>query len=101
MRARLQGKTSTTRTTSNEPSRRALARFSSARWTKIGLTKDVLVDGHLDLSPVLRQAVKSQNSLNGELTHGFDSTEVHAGAENGRDPAIGCWVLSRGSGPRF
>jgi hypothetical protein len=32
----------------------------------------------LDLSPKLRQPVKSQNSLNGELTHGIVSTKVHA-----------------------
>jgi hypothetical protein len=31
----------------------------------------------LDWSPNLRQTVKSQNSLNGELTHGIVSTEIH------------------------
>lgn len=33
----------------------------------------------LDLSPELRQTVKTHFSLNGELSHGIFSTEVHEG----------------------
>src|SRR3954454_18334529 len=33
----------------------------------------------VDLSRFLRQTVRSQNSLNGELTHGIVSTEVYEG----------------------
>ena len=43
----------------------------------------------LDLSPKLRQPVKSQNSLKENLTHGSFKTNVHAGDQNGRGPAAG------------
>jgi hypothetical protein len=33
----------------------------------------------LDLSPKLRQTVKTHFSLNGEWSHGIVSTEVHEG----------------------
>jgi hypothetical protein len=33
--------------------------------------------GILDLSPKLRQTVKTQFSLNGDLSHGIVSTNVH------------------------
>jgi hypothetical protein len=49
--------------------------------------------GDLELSPKLRQTVKSQNSANGELTHGIVSTEVHEGSETGCDPAAGDGVV--------
>src|SRR5438552_18712612 len=52
----------------------------------------------LDLSPFLRQTVKTQNSangmkmpLNGGLSHGFVSTAVHTGIQAGRDRAAGEW----------
>jgi hypothetical protein len=41
----------------------------------------------MDLSPNLRQPVKSQNSSNGELTHGTDPKEVHEGVQAGRGAA--------------
>ena len=40
--------------------------------------KEFFENGAVDLSPKLRQTVKSQNSWNGELTHGIVSTKVHA-----------------------
>jgi hypothetical protein len=49
----------------------------------------------LDLSPILRQTVKSQKSMNGELTHGLVSTEVHTRSENGCDSAAGNGVVGR------
>jgi hypothetical protein len=33
----------------------------------------------VDLSPKLRQQVKAHFSLNGELSHGIVSTEIHEG----------------------
>jgi hypothetical protein len=39
----------------------------------------------MDLSPKLRQAVKSQNSANGELTHGIGSTKVYKRVQTGCD----------------
>jgi hypothetical protein len=47
----------------------------------------------LELSPKLRQTVKSQNSANGELTHGIVSTEVHKGSNTGGDTAAGDGVV--------
>jgi hypothetical protein len=39
-----------------------------------------LTDGKcLELSPRLRQTVKAHFSLNGELSHGSSTTEVHEG----------------------
>ena len=38
----------------------------------------------MELSRFLRQTVKSQNSMNGELTHGIVSKEVHERDETGR-----------------
>jgi hypothetical protein len=50
----------------------------------------------MDLSPFLRQTVKTQNSANGVeipskggLSHGIVSTAVHEGVQAGRDPAAG------------
>jgi hypothetical protein len=37
------------------------------------------LDSILDLSPKLRQTVKTHFSLNGELSHGSRTTEVHEG----------------------
>jgi hypothetical protein len=37
----------------------------------------------------LRQTVKSQKSLNGDLTDGIVSTEVHEGSKTGSDTAVG------------
>src|ERR1700693_3184531 len=52
----------------------------------------------LELSRFLRQTVKSQNSWNGELTHGNVSTEVHEGSKSGGDSAAGWWGIDRGGG---
>ena len=41
------------------------------------------------MSPFLRQTVKTQNSSNGELSHGIVTQEVHAGVQAGRRPAAG------------
>jgi len=38
-----------------------------------------VVDGHLDLPPNLRQLVKAQIPLNGELSHGIVAKAVHQG----------------------
>jgi transposase len=43
----------------------------------------------LDLLRFLRQTVKSQNSANGELTHGIVSTKVHKRIETGRPTKVG------------
>ncbi len=44
---------------------------------------------NLDLSRILRQPVKSQNSANGELTHELVATKVHKGDEIGGGAAAG------------
>jgi hypothetical protein len=49
--------------------------------------------GNLELPPVLRQTVKSQKSMNGDLTDGIVSTEVHEGSKTGSDTAVGERVL--------
>src|ERR1700730_4423416 len=56
----------------------------------------------LELSPFLRQPVKTQNSanrsktpLNGGLSHGFVSTAVHQGVHAGRRAATGNGSLDR------
>jgi hypothetical protein len=49
----------------------------------------------VDWSPKLRQPVKSQNSSNGELTHGNVPTEVHEGKEDGRGSAAGNGRIGR------
>jgi len=43
----------------------------------------------MELPPVLRQTVKSQKSLNGDLTDGIVSTEVHEGSKTGSNTAVG------------
>ena len=53
------------------------------------------VEDFLDLSPKLRQPVKSQNSANGELTHGVVATEVHKGNETGCGSAAGNRLVGR------
>lgn len=50
----------------------------------------------LDLSPFLTQTVKTQNPLNGELSHGSVTQAVHQGVQAGRRTAAGIG----GSGPR-
>src|ERR1039458_7326877 len=59
----------------------------------------------LDLSPFLRQTVKTQNSANGikmplkgGLSHGFVSTAVYEGVQAGGDPAVGAGGVARGGG---
>src|SRR5579883_2635652 len=59
----------------------------------------------MELSPFLRQAVKTQNSANGVkipsnggLSHGFVSTAVYTGVQAGRPAAAGGGGLGRGSG---
>ena len=46
--------------------------------TPLEIVSNVLL-GWLDLSPKLRQPVKTHFSFNGELSHGIVSTEVHEG----------------------
>src|ERR1017187_2966967 len=46
--------------------------------------RDVII---LDLSPFLTQSVKTQNPLNGELSHGDLSQAVHSGVQVGRRTA--------------
>ena len=48
----------------------------------------------------LRQTVKSQKPLNGELTHGIVSTEVHEGSKSYCHSAVGCWGIGRRGGSR-
>src|ERR1035437_8151472 len=59
----------------------------------------------LDLSPFLRQTVKTQNSANGikmpfkgGMSHGFVSTAVHQGVQAGGDPAVGEGGVAGGGG---
>ena len=59
----------------------------------------------VDLSPFLRQTVKTQNSANGikmpfkgRLSHGFVSTAVYEGVQTGSDPAVGEGGVARGGG---
>ena len=59
----------------------------------------------LDLSPFLRQTVKTQNSANGikmpfkgGLSHGFVSTAVYEGVQAGSDPAVGDGGAAGGGG---
>jgi hypothetical protein len=59
----------------------------------------------LDLSPFLRQTVKTQNSANGMkmplkggLSHGFVSTAVHEGVQVGGDSAAGDGGIASGGG---
>jgi transposase len=60
----------------------------------VGQLETVRVGTLMDLSPFLRQTVKTQNSANGmkmplkgELSHGFVSTAVHEGVQAGGDRA--------------
>ena len=46
----------------------------------------------LDLSPILRQTVKTQISLDGELSPGIVTKAVHQGVQTGRRPAAGTRV---------
>ena len=55
----------------------------------------------VDLSPILRQTVKSQNSANGELTHGIVTTEVHKRNETGCGSAAGSGLDCRRGGASF
>ncbi len=43
----------------------------------------------LDLPPFLRQTVKTQNPMNGELSHGFVTQAIHEGIQAGRGSAAG------------
>src|ERR1035437_7457695 len=59
----------------------------------------------MDLSPFVRQTVKTQNSangikmpFNGGLSHGFVSTAVYEGVQAGSDPAVGEGGVARGGG---
>ena len=64
------------------------------------LTKGTRVYVEVDLSRFLRQTVKRQNSVDGELTHGIVSTEVHEGIKSGGHSAAGCGSIGRGAGAR-
>src|SRR5438046_5072929 len=44
---------------------------------------------NMDLSPILRQTVKTQTSSNGELSHGIITKAVHQGVQAGRREAAG------------
>jgi hypothetical protein len=59
-----------------------------ARWRGIYDDRGRLVVA-MDLSPKLRQPVKSQNSVNGELTYGVVTTEVHKRGKTGCGSAAG------------
>src|SRR5215831_14334592 len=51
----------------------------------------------LDLSPKLKQAVKTQNPSKGELSHGVVEKDVHQGVQAGCGPAAGArGVAGRG-----
>ena len=51
----------------------------------------------MDLSPFLTQTVKTQNPLNGELSHGIVTQDVHQGVQAGRCTASGSIAeVSRG-----
>src|SRR5450432_4079009 len=55
----------------------------------------------LDLSPFLRQAVKTQNPFKGELSHGIVEKDFHQGVQAGGDPAVGTRGIAGRSGSRF
>src|ERR1039457_6011322 len=51
----------------------------------------------MDLTPFLTQSVKTQNPLNGELSHGIISQAVHQGVQAGRGTAAGSrGIVGRG-----
>ena len=52
----------------------------------------------MDLPPVLRQAVKTQNPLNGELSHGIVAQVVYEGVQAGRRQATGAGGFHRRGG---
>ena len=59
----------------------------------------------MDLSPFLRQTVKTQNSANGikrpfkgGMSHEFVSTAVYEGVQAGSDPAAGDGSVASGGG---
>jgi group II intron reverse transcriptase/maturase len=52
----------------------------------------------LDLPPKMRQPVKTQNPLNGGLSHGIVSQAVHQGVQAGRGTAAGRGHFDCGSG---
>src|ERR1700685_2796827 len=52
----------------------------------------------MDLSPVLRQMVKTHFQLNGELSHGIVTQAVHQGVQTGRCAAAGTRGIDWGSG---
>jgi hypothetical protein len=57
-----------------------------------------LLKGNMDLSPFLTQTVKTQNPMNGELSHGSVTQAVHQGVQAGRRTAAGIrGIAGRGS----
>src|ERR1019366_7560078 len=77
-------KQSTWRTTS-----RCLPHRSCTRQSSSGTLVGNQCGCGLDLSPFLTQSVKTQNPLNGELSHGDLSQAVHSGVQVGRRSAAG------------
>ena len=74
-------------------------------WTKYHDSFNSEVMEYVDLSPFLRQTVKTQNSANGMkmplkggLSHGFVSTAVHEGVQVGGDSAAGDGGIASGGG---
>src|SRR5664279_565721 len=54
-------------------------------------------EAEMDLPPFLRQAVKAQNSLKENLSHGVVSQAVHQRVQTGRGPAAGAGGIHRRS----
>src|SRR5450755_1200006 len=54
----------------------------------------------VDLSPFLRQAVKTQNPFKGELSHGIVEKGVDQGVQAGGGPAVGTRGIAGRSGSR-
>jgi hypothetical protein len=59
----------------------------------------VRLENGLDLPPFLTQPVKTQNPLNGELSHGIVTQAVHQGVQAGRCTAAGSRRFTSRSGP--
>src|SRR5579864_1283028 len=54
----------------------------------------------MDLSPFLRQPVKTQNPFKGELSHGIVEKDVYQGVQAGGGAAVGARGIYGRSGPR-
>jgi hypothetical protein len=84
------------------------ALIAKAHKNGIGLYADMVIshnsgadEEEVDLPPFLTQTDKTQNPLNGELSHGIVTQAVHQGVQAGRRSAAGIGGLAGRGGARL